>query len=69
MRQRYTIKTEAIEAFERQCKRQGIVPPECYPPGASGDCVTTNDIAYPRRTSAAGVRNGHGCVYVDARND
>ena len=27
------------------------------------------DIAYGRRISAAGKRDGHGCIYVDARND
>ncbi|HEX8892787.1 MAG TPA: hypothetical protein VF783_05660 [Terriglobales bacterium] len=31
--------------------------------------VTNNDIAYPRSTCAAGMRDGHGTVYVDARND
>jgi len=28
----------------------------------------TNDIAYPGHNSARGVREGHGYVYVDARN-
>ena len=48
---------------------EGIQPPERYPPGVSGDSITTNGLAYPRRTSAPGVRDGHGWVYVDARND
>ena len=60
---------EAIAAFERACKRLAISPPAQYPPSVSGDSITNNDIAYPRCRSAAGVRDGHGWVYVDARND
>ena len=44
-------------------------PPERYPPGVSGDSITNNDIAYPGHTSATAMREGHGMVYVDARND
>lgn len=65
----YPTKTEAIEAFERQCKRQGIAPPFHYPPGVSGDSIITNDGACPRSTCAAGLREGHGWVYVESRND
>jgi hypothetical protein len=65
----YATKAEAISAFERESKRAGVLPPEHYPPGVSGDSITTNDVAYPRSTCAAGMRDGHGWVYVDARND
>jgi hypothetical protein len=65
----YPTTTEAIAAFERKCEQAGIAPPERYPPGVRGDSITNNDIAYPRRTSARGVRDGHGWVYVDARID
>ena len=65
----YPTKGEAIEAFECQCKLAGISLPGWYPPSVSGDCFTTNDVAYPRSTCAMGRRDGHGCVYVDARND
>jgi len=37
-------------------------------PSVSGDTIMTNDIAYPGHNSARGVREGHGYVYVDARN-
>ena len=62
----YPTKAEAIAAFERQCKRLGISPPTQYPPRLSGDSITKNGIAYPRSTCAAGMRDGHGWVYVDA---
>jgi hypothetical protein len=65
----YPTKREAIAAFERGCKRAGISPPLRYPPSVSGDSITNNDIPYPRRTCAAGMRGGHDWVYVDARND
>ena len=65
----YPTRAQAIAAFESKCKRMGIAPPECYPPGASGDSITTNELAYPRRTCAAGMREGHGWVSVDTRND
>lgn len=65
----YPTRTEAIAAFERACKRMGIAPPESYPPGASGDSITTNELACPRRTCAAGMREGHGTLYVEARSD
>ena len=65
----YPTKAEAIAAFERQCQRAGIAPPLRYPPTVRGDCASTNDVAYPRCRSAAGMRDGHGSVYVDARND
>ena len=62
----YPTKAEAIAAFERACKRKGLAPPLRYPPGVSGDSVTTNGIAYPRHTC---MPDGQGWVYVDARND
>lgn len=65
----YPTRTEAIAAFEQACKQAGIQPPELYPPSASGDSITTNELAYPRRTCAAGMREGHGWVCVDTRND
>ena len=65
----YPTQAEAIAVFERKCKRACIAPPLRYPPSVSGDSITTNDIAYLRRTCAAGMREGHGLVYVDARND
>lgn len=65
----YPTKRDAIAAFERQSKRAGVSPPERYPPSVSGDSIATNDVAYPRSTCAAGRRDGHGWVYVDARND
>ena len=65
----HPTRTEAIDAFERKCKRAGIRPPERYPPGVSGDSITNNDVAYPRRKCAAGMRGEHGTVYVEARND
>ena len=65
----YPTKAEAIAAFERTCNRAGIRPPDRYPPSVSGDCIMTNEIAYPPSTSAMGVRDGHGCVYVEASND
>ena len=43
--------------------------PSAILPGVSGDSITTNDVAYPRSTCAMGRRDGHGWVYVDARND
>jgi hypothetical protein len=55
----YETKAEAIAAFERSCKRACIAPPLRYPPSVSGDSITTNDIAYPRRTYAAAMRDGH----------
>ena len=58
----YATEAQAIAALEPASKRVGIVPPKRYPPGASGDGVTTNDIAYPRHTCVAGVREGHGWV-------
>jgi len=45
----YPTKAEAIAAFERNCKRLGIAPPHRYPPSVSGDSITINDMAYPRR--------------------
>ena len=65
----YPTKGEAITAFERKCKRAGVQPPKRYPPGVSGDSITRNDLAYPRSTCAMGMRDGHGWVYVDARED
>lgn len=59
----------AIAAFERACKQAGIAPPLNYPPASSDDKITRNDLAYPRHTCVAGVREGHGCVYVETRND
>ena len=59
----------AIAAFERACTRAGIPPPERYPPEVSGDSITTKELAYPRRTCAAGMREDHGWVCVDTRND
>ena len=64
----YRTKAEAIAAFDRQAKRAGA-PPLDYPPTISGDSITTSDIAYPAGTRAAGMRNGHGCVYVDDKNE
>ena len=64
----YPTRAQAIAAFESKCKRVGIPPPECYPPGASGDSITTG-LAYPRRICAAGLREGHDWVCVDTRND
>ena len=64
----YRSTDNAIAAFERQCKRDGVEPPLQYPPGLSGDCFRGNRVAYPHRTSAAGRRDGHGCVYIDAAN-
>ena len=58
----YPTKTEAITAFERQSKRPGIAPPARYSPSGSGDSITTNALAYPRSTCAAGLREGHGWV-------
>ena len=54
----YPTKAEAIAAFERASKRMGIAPPLHYPLGASGDCIATNELTYPRRTCAAGMREG-----------
>ena len=55
-------------AFERKCKRTGITAS-----ALSANCQrrldTTNDLAYPRRRSAVGVREGHGVVFVDSTND
>ena len=65
----YATRREAIAAFERSCKRVGLAPPLDYPPGISGDNVTSNDLVYPRRTCAAGPREGHGVVCVESRND
>ena len=65
----YPTKAETIAAFERSCKRAKIAPPKHYPPTVSGDLVTNNDTAYPRRSCAAGVREDHGWVYVEVRND
>ena len=65
----YPTKAEAIAAFELQSKRARVSPPEHYPPGVSGGSITTNDVVYPRTTCAIGRRDGHGWVYVDARND
>ena len=36
----YPTKAQAIAAVERSSKRAGLVPPERYPPGVSGDSVT-----------------------------
>ena len=65
----YPTKAQAIAAFERNCKRLGISPPKYYPPAVSGDAVTDNHVAYPHYICAVGVRDGHGCVYVEATND
>ena len=65
----YPTNVQASAAFERACKRAGISPPLHYPPGASGDSITSNDLAYPRRSCAAGMRDGHGWGCVDTRND
>ena len=62
-----STKAEAIAVFERKCKRAGIEPPHDYPPDVSGDSFTGNHIDYPHW--AAWVPDGHGWVYVDARND
>jgi hypothetical protein len=59
---------EAIAAFEHQCKHLGLTPPLHYPPAVSGDTVEDNGIAYPHRTCAAGVRDGHGYVFVERRD-
>ena len=64
----FESREEAIVAFERKCKRLGIAPPEYYPPGISGDSISDNLIAYSRRTWAAGVRDGHGYVFVEKKN-
>ena len=63
----FESREEAIAAFEHQCKHLGITPPLHYPPAVSGDTVEDNGIAYPPRTCAAGVRDGHGYVYVEKR--
>ncbi|HEX8893032.1 MAG TPA: hypothetical protein VF783_06900 [Terriglobales bacterium] len=63
----YPTRGTAIAAFKRACKEAGIAPPERHRP--SGDTITHNDLAYPRRIWAAGMREGHGWVYVDPRND
>ena len=55
--------------FECASKRAGLVPPERYPHSVSGDSITTTDLAYPRRTCAAGLREVHGTVCVKARNN
>lgn len=65
----YPTKEAAIAAFERNCKRLGISPPRYYPPAASGDGFVDNAIAYPHYICAVGVRDGHGCVYIEASND
>ena len=65
----YPTKTEAIAAFERGCKRVGIAPPLHYPPSVSGDSITNSNIAYLRSPWATEVREGHGWVYFEARND
>lgn len=65
----YPTRGTAIAALKRACKEAGIAPPERYPPSVSGDTVTRIDLAYPRRIWAAGMRDGHGWVYVDTRND
>ena len=46
----------------------GDRPASVVSPSVSGDTIMTNDIAYPGHNSARGVREGHGYVYVDARN-
>jgi hypothetical protein len=61
----FHTREQAIAAFERKCKRLGFTSPLSYPPGSSGDTFHDNRIAYPRRTLAAGVRNGHGYVCVE----
>jgi hypothetical protein len=44
------------------------LPPLDYPPAVIGNTVEDNGIAYPRRTQAKGLRDGHGYVYVEKRN-
>ena len=58
----------AIAAFEHQCKQVGLEPPLDSPPAVRGDTAEDNGIAYPRRTQARGLRDGHGYVYVEKRN-
>jgi len=65
----FSSREEAIQAFERACKRLGIAPPLAYPPGVSGDSVSDNLVAYPRRISAQGRRAGHGYMFVQKRNN
>jgi len=65
----FANREEAIAAFERKCKRLGLTPPLSYPPGVSGDVFQDNRIAYPRWTWAARVRDGHGYVLVERRNE
>ena len=65
----YPTKAGAIAGFEQKYKRARIAPPRQYPPRVGGDFVTSNSIAYPHRRSARGLREGHGTMYVDARND
>ena len=67
IRRWFDTREEAIAAFEHQCKQLGLTPPLHYPPAVSGDTVEDNGIAYPPRTCAAGVRDGHGYVYVEKR--
>jgi hypothetical protein len=67
IRRWFDTREEAIAAFEHQCKHLGLTPPLHYPPAVSGDTVEDNGIAYPPRTYAAGVRDGHGYVYVEQR--
>jgi hypothetical protein len=64
----FESREEAIAAFERKCKRLGIPAPLHYPLGVSGDCVSSNLLAYLHRTWAAGVRDGHGYVFVEKRH-
>jgi hypothetical protein len=64
----FESREDAIAAFERKCKRLGIPAPLHYPPGQSGDCVSSNLLAYPRRTCATRLRDGHGYVFVEKRN-
>ena len=50
----YPTKAQAIAAFERVSERSGTAPPECYPPGASGDSITPpRDFAQPWLRAAA----------------
>ena len=64
----FDTQEEAIAAFEHRCKQVGLEPPLDYPPAVKGDTVEDNGIAYPRRTQARGLRDGHGYVYVEKRN-
>jgi hypothetical protein len=58
----FDTREEAIAASEPMSKQIGLSPPLHYPPAVSGDTLEDNGIAYPRRTCAAGLRDGHGYV-------